>query len=339
MASPDSEGGAAHRVALSYAGQDVRPTSRKELWGWYTYAFAAETYVICGFASFIPILLESLARENGVLRSDPTKPCRSSDSRSDDDNTCVVYVGGMQINTASFAMYVFSVSVLLQALLVVSISCAADHGNYRKKLLLGFGWIGSFSVMAFLFVSKETYLVGALLTIISNVSFGASFVLLNSFLPLLVRYHPDVLQIQGSVTPDLGHSHLESRPLEDSGDLSSSMANSVSALLENGNGESANTQKHHASHEEIVSREMDLSTQISAKGIGIGYGGALFVQCLSIGILIAMNNTTWSQRVVLFMIGAWWTIFTVPAQCGFGLGQARLWLTTSTNPSCPVFRT
>ncbi|KEY65180.1 hypothetical protein S7711_08288 [Stachybotrys chartarum IBT 7711] len=314
MASSESQDGATPRVVLSYAGQDVRPTSRKELWGWYTYAFAAETYVICGFASFIPILLESLARENGVLRSDPTKPCRSSDSRSDDDNTCVVYVGGVQINTASFAMYVFSVSVLLQALLVVSISCAADHGNYRKKLLLGFGWVGSFSVMAFLFVSKEIYMLGALLTIISNVSFGASFVLLNSFLPLLVRYHPGVLEIQGSVTPDLGQSHLESRPLEDSsGDVSSSMVDSVSALLENGTGDSAQSTKRHASHEDIVSREMDLSTQISAKGIGIGYGGALFVQCLSIGILIAMHNTTWSQRVVLFMIGAWWTIFTVPA--------------------------
>lgn len=31
-----------------YPGHDVRPTSRKELTGWYMYAFAAETYVICG---------------------------------------------------------------------------------------------------------------------------------------------------------------------------------------------------------------------------------------------------------------------------------------------------
>lgn len=31
-----------------YTGQDSRPTSRKELLGWYAYAFAAETYIICG---------------------------------------------------------------------------------------------------------------------------------------------------------------------------------------------------------------------------------------------------------------------------------------------------
>jgi MFS transporter, UMF1 family len=30
-----------------YAGEDTRPTSRKELAGWYVYAVAAEVYVIC----------------------------------------------------------------------------------------------------------------------------------------------------------------------------------------------------------------------------------------------------------------------------------------------------
>jgi len=31
-----------------YPGDDTRPTSSKELSGWYAYAFAAEVYVICG---------------------------------------------------------------------------------------------------------------------------------------------------------------------------------------------------------------------------------------------------------------------------------------------------
>lgn len=47
--------------------------------------------------------------------------------------------------------------------------------------------------MSFIFITKRTYLLGALLTVVSNTSFGASFVLLNSFLPLLVRNHPDVV--------------------------------------------------------------------------------------------------------------------------------------------------
>ncbi|KAJ4864197.1 vacuole effluxer atg22 like domain-containing protein [Trichoderma breve] len=287
----------------AYVGHDVRPTSKKELWGWYMYGFAAETYVICGIASFIPILLETLARENGVLLSNPDKPCGSSDSKSEDDGQCVVYVLGIPVNTASFAMYTFSASVLLQALLVVSISCAADHGNYRKRLLLAFAWIGGFSVMCFIFISKTNYLIGAFLTIISNTSFGASFVLLNSFLPLLVRNHPEVTEAYVTESSE------------------------VARLLPPDDRHHRNGLKRVATHEEITSKELQLSTRISSLGIGIGYSAALFVQCASIGILIAMKNTTWSQRVVLFIIGAWWSIFTIPA---------ALWLRPRPGPALTI---
>ncbi|KJZ76598.1 Autophagy-related protein 22 [Hirsutella minnesotensis 3608] len=297
-----------------YTGYDARPTSPKELLGWYMYAFAAETYVICGIGSFIPILLESLARENGVLLSDPTKPCGSSDTKDGDgDGQCVVYVLGLEINTASFAMYTFSISVLVQALLVVSISCAADHGNYRKKLLLAFAWIGGLAVMSYIFVGKDTYLLGALLTIISNTSFGASFVLLNSFLPLLVRNHPEVIEAR---TPDftdpLGHSRPSEGSIDDS-DPDLTMVNSTSPLLPDEEGAPGWRLKRSVSHKDITSKELQMSTRLSAKGIGIGYSAALFVQCISIGILVVMSNTTWSQRVVLFFVGAWWSLFTIPA--------------------------
>ncbi|KAH0532720.1 hypothetical protein TsFJ059_001373 [Trichoderma semiorbis] len=306
----------------AYVGHDVRPTSKKELWGWYMYGFAAETYVICGIASFIPILLETLARENGVLLSNPDKPCGSSDSKSEDDGQCVVYVLGIPVNTASFAMYTFSASVLLQALLVVSISCAADHGNYRKRLLLAFAWIGGFSVMCFILISKTNYLIGAFLTIISNTSFGASFVLLNSFLPLLVRNHPEVTEAY------VTESSEDARQIGDStDDLEGDMVNSTLGLLPPDDRHHWNGLKRVATHEEITSKELQLSTRISSLGIGIGYSAALFVQCASIGILIAMKNTTWSQRVVLFIIGAWWSIFTIPA---------ALWLRPRPGPALTI---
>ncbi|KAF9879770.1 autophagy protein atg22 [Colletotrichum karsti] len=338
-----------------YQGEDTRPTSQKELSGWYAYAFAAETYVICAIGSFIPILLETLARENGVLLSDRTTPCGTSDSKNKADGQCTVYVLGMEINTASFAMYTFSISVLVQALLVVSISSAADHGDSRKKLLLTFAWVGSFSVMAYIFVSKSTYLLGALLAIISNASFGASFVLLNSFLPLLVRYHPEVLASETVHTPDLAHSDMESQPMNgtpiDEDSAVGDMEDSTSALL----GENAplgHTLVRKATHEEITSVELQLSTQISSKGIGTGYIAGLFVQCAAIAILIAMKNSTWSQRVVLFVVGAWWTLFTIPAamwlrprpgppmpvQSGKGRG-VRAWLSYTKNAWKSLFRT
>ncbi|KAI2615603.1 autophagy-related protein 22 [Hypoxylon sp. NC1633] len=300
-----------------YPGEDTRPTSSKELAGWYMYAFAAETYVICAISSFIPILLESLARENGVLLSDRETPCGDS-SRGQ----CIVSVLGIEINTASFAMYTFSISVLLQALLVVSISCAADHGNYRKRLLLTFAWIGSFCVMFYIFIFKDIYILGALLAIVSNTSFGASFVLLNSFLPLLVRHHPKVQEsVAGIPEEDYEHDLDHDLDIREPHSLSTSptlaehpLSNSTSALLPRDDADSEfHDLRRMLTHEELTSIELQLSTQISAKGIGIGYGAALFVQCASILILVSMGSSTWSQRVVLLFIGAWWAIFTIPA--------------------------
>lgn len=40
--------GGANSPPARYPGEDTRPTSPKELAGWYAYAFAAEVYVICG---------------------------------------------------------------------------------------------------------------------------------------------------------------------------------------------------------------------------------------------------------------------------------------------------
>lgn len=43
------------RSKALYPGHDARPTSRKELTGWYMYAFAAETYVICGIGKLMDL--------------------------------------------------------------------------------------------------------------------------------------------------------------------------------------------------------------------------------------------------------------------------------------------
>ena len=58
---------------------------------------------------------------------------------------------------------------------------------------------------------------------------------------------------------------------------------------------------------------MQLSTKISSYGIGIGYLAAVIVQMLSIVILKATDATLFSLRLVLFVIGLWWLLFTIPA--------------------------
>ena len=82
--------------------------------------------------------LEQLASEKGVLFSDLKTPCRPADPtdhnilrRFENGDRCVFKLFGLWwVDSASFALYVFSLSVLLQALVVISMSGAADHGFY-----------------------------------------------------------------------------------------------------------------------------------------------------------------------------------------------------------------
>ena len=42
-----------HARIPRYLGEDTRPTSKKELWGWYSYGWAAEVFVVCGIGTHI----------------------------------------------------------------------------------------------------------------------------------------------------------------------------------------------------------------------------------------------------------------------------------------------
>lgn len=52
IANGNRAAGAYGALPPRYPGEDTRPTSSKELAGWYAYAFAAEVYVICGASLF-----------------------------------------------------------------------------------------------------------------------------------------------------------------------------------------------------------------------------------------------------------------------------------------------
>ncbi|KAL4746782.1 autophagy-related protein 22-1 [Aspergillus terricola var. indicus] len=302
-----------------YPGDDTRPTNKKELLGWYSYGWAAEVFTVCAMGSFLPITLEQMARERGVLLSDKTTPCTAIWKTPESSNTgwqnssptasgqCIVYILGAEINTASFAMYTFSVSVFIQAILIISMSGAADHGSYRKTLLVSFAAIGSICTMLILAVTPKVYLLGGLFAIIANTCLGASFVLLNSFLPLLVRYHPSLLkEDSGSIS----HTPTESSGQPIFTDCSANDDPRTSLLQGDGVTPEDTTEFISSSN---TSKELTISTRISSYGIGIGYIGAVLLQGICILVIVQTHQTTFSLRLVLFLIGFWWFLFTIPA--------------------------
>ncbi|EAW13788.1 MFS transporter [Aspergillus clavatus NRRL 1] len=337
----------ARSLHAQFPGDDTRPTSKKELAGWYSYGWAAEVFTVCAMGSFLPITLEQMARDRGVLLSDKVTPCSASWNGTETTarthgisppwyginatpgtSQCVVYILGAEINTASFAMYTFSVSVFVQAVLIISMSGAADHGSFRKTLLVAFAVIGSVCTMLFLSVVPKIYIVGALFAIVANTCFGASFVLLNSFLPLLVRHHPSLLGHENERSPELNHSHITDDRVQFAANADYGIdADATSPLLQPVQGDSdEHTTSRLPVTSVVISEELKLSTRISSLGIGIGYIGAVILQIICILVIIATRQTTFSLRLVLFLIGLWWFVFTIPA---------ALWLRPRPGPPLP----
>lgn len=192
-------------------------------------------------------------------------------------------------------------------------SGAADHGAYRKSFLLSFAFTGSTATMLFLAVIPRIYAASALLAIIANTCFGVSFVLLNSFLPILVRYHASVRKpdpIGSSETSDATAHFQQRQSVDDT--INSDAAEPEDPLLHP-------LQSHDSGSkngEIFISPVLQRSTKISSRGIGIGYLAAVIVQTLGIVIVIFVSpltsSTTFALRVVLFFIGLWWFAFTIP---------------------------
>ncbi|PBP17301.1 Major facilitator superfamily domain, general substrate transporter [Diplocarpon rosae] len=311
-----------------YKGEDISPTTARELRGFYAYGLAAEVFAVCGVGSFLPVTLEQLARERGVLRFDKITPCvvqDTSDQVSANMTRVLMRAAGSKvkqcvipslgnITTSSFAMYTFSVAVFVQALALVSFSAAADHGelfladvmkwlivvgSYRKKFLMAFGFCGSISCILFILVDPKVFLVAPLLIVIGVTCLGSSFVVLNSFLPLLVANYPEVEGLD-----DIAAEHASSIPPPYSPIPNERASEGLHPTRELKEGK-------------VDSTALRLSTHISSTGVGIGYIAAVSVQILSILLLYGMSkisvSSTLPLRLVLLMVGMWWMVFTIPS--------------------------
>lgn len=287
------------------------------------------------------MILEQLARENGVFFSDHSKPCvdhspsakagraEGGGTEKQGEEQCMVKYLGRDMSTSSFAMYTFSTAVLIQALVLICFSSFADHGMYvlsvlhirigfsrlvkgpyRKRMLMFTSYTGSLASCLFIFISPSLYYLAPLLVIVGVTSLGCSFVLLNAFLPLLVAHHPDQ-----SIGKSLSSDSASDFELE-----SLNPANGPSSM--------------HRSNPEKLARDLERSAQISSKGVGYGYMSAVFVQVLSIMIIYLFSKTSLSKtspslsiRIILFMVGVWWAVFSIPT---------LLWLRPRPGPPLPT---
>jgi MFS transporter, UMF1 family len=139
-------------------------TSRREQIGWYFYDWgnsAFSTTVVTVFLGpYLTAVAQAAADANGM-----------------------VYPLGIPILADSFFAYIISLSVVLQVFFLPILGAVADYSHRKKQMLGIMAYLGAFATMGLYFLQGDNYLLGGGLFLLANLSFGASIVFYNAYLP------------------------------------------------------------------------------------------------------------------------------------------------------------
>jgi len=137
---------------------------RREIFGWTMYDWAnsafSTTVVTVFLGPYLSNIAQAAADANGML-----------------------YLFNVPIKYDSLFTYCVSASILLQVILLPILGAIADYSHLRKRMLMTFSTLGAAATLLLFFVTPGLHWVGALLFILANLSFGASIVFYNAYLP------------------------------------------------------------------------------------------------------------------------------------------------------------
>ncbi|TIA94969.1 hypothetical protein E3P96_03960 [Wallemia ichthyophaga] len=224
--------------AQPYAAQTLKT-------GWFVAQAAFEPYIVASGAFFIPLALEQLATENA-----------GHDGR--------ISFLGWRVESASYSLYVGSISVVIQALAVISLGTAADNVSHRLHLLTASAVIGS--------------IASSIVAVLTQTSYGVGGVCLNSYLPFLAKRSAKRVKygLDNNYTPIITHEPEEGEDVDDNASFSHSECSSSSGDAdvesEGGSVDNHSVQTHTA--------------KLSAYGQAIGYASGI---ALLIVLLIPLN--------------------------------------------------
>ena len=148
------------------AGEQAQaiPFSRREQVGWYFYDWANSAFSTTVVTVFLGPYLTAVTRQ-------------AADAQG------FVHPLGIPVLADSFFPYMVSLSVALQVFFLPVLGAIADFTHIKKRMLGVFAYIGAFATMGLYFLQGDNYLLGGFLFLIANLSFGASMVFYNAFLP------------------------------------------------------------------------------------------------------------------------------------------------------------
>ncbi|KAF8981395.1 Autophagy protein 22 [Entomortierella lignicola] len=316
----------------------IVPLKKTEVRAWY---FQNATYCVYGWVSavmMVPLLIQDIAAKGGVEASNHNIPCDTSVP----DYKCVKRVfGDHYLDPGTISLYISSLSAIVSFVVSLSIAAVADHGSYRKSLLVVFAILGCIaSVLFFLIRSPSEFWLTAVLSPIAWACYNISSVFSNAFLPIYVRAHPKVLEAaEKTATYRMMHEideniKINSCNSSNHGDGTQSQISS-SADVGHSLTTPVNTSTSVFSIAEQRKVEEQVSNDLSAWCAGAANIGSVVVQGICIGISMGMNNSLMSLQVAIAFTGVWWLLWTIvvmpwlDARPGPPLPKGRNWIAYS----------
>jgi UMF1 family MFS transporter len=151
-------------ATMSAAAIDRPGYSRREQIGWYFYDWANSAFSTTVVTVFLGPYLTSVAQAAA-------------------DGEGMVYPLGIPVLADSFFAYIVSLSVVLQVFFLPILGAVADYSHLKKQFLGITAYLGAFATMGLYFLQGSNYLLGGGLFLLANLSFGASIVFYNAYLP------------------------------------------------------------------------------------------------------------------------------------------------------------
>jgi len=142
--------------------------NRKEQVGWYFYDWANSAFYTTVVTVFLGPYLTGVAK---------------AAAESLGVGNTVLHPFGINVFYGSFFPYVVALSVGLQMIFLPILGAIADYSHAKKQMLALFAFVGSFATIGLYFLQGTNYLLGGGLFVLANLSYGASIVFYNSFLP------------------------------------------------------------------------------------------------------------------------------------------------------------
>jgi UMF1 family MFS transporter len=151
-------------AAATAAAEPRLDYSVKEQRGWYVYDWANSVFSTTVVTLFFGPYITSVARHAA-------------------DSEGMVHPFGIPVDHRSYYGYLVSLSVLMQVFVLPVLGAVTDYSHRKRAILAWLAGIGAAATVLMYFISGDNYLYGGALFLLANLSFGASIVVYNSFLP------------------------------------------------------------------------------------------------------------------------------------------------------------